>query len=241
MTQAAMYLALSMAEAAEIEHGSNMSLHDDISPSVLISSGLELEDQQHHLDFDAKMIGQHAIDVQKGKILQHMNALHQHIDTWAWVQLLYMPSVSRLWSQDDITTETKVYSISLFLPSSLPQQVLCDNRLLKYKWDLHKAQAYDTLNDLCTVLNLQCHLYKYKDAFIRGQDALLNLAARLGKNDDWERSLKPLNKKTDAVPLKHDDGCTVGQQSILWIWKTLGSNSNSLGLQDSLCVEWCKA
>lgn len=46
MTQAAVRLALSMAEAAEIEHGNNMSLHDDISPSVLISSGLELEDQQ---------------------------------------------------------------------------------------------------------------------------------------------------------------------------------------------------
>ncbi|KAG1845269.1 hypothetical protein C8R48DRAFT_750776 [Suillus tomentosus] len=269
MTQAAVRLALSMAEAAEIERGSNMSLHDDISPSVLISSGLELEDQQRRLDFDAKMIGQHATDVQKGKILQRMNALRRRIDTWARVQLLYMPSVSRLRSPDDIATETKVSSISLFLPSSLPQQVLCDDRLLKYEWDLREAQAYDTLNDLRTVLNLQYHLYKYKDAFIRGQrantrangiinntehridmlslkystsrDALLNLAARLGKNDGWERSLKPLNKKTDAVPLKHDDGRTVGQQSISWIWKTLGSNSNELGLQDSLRVEWCKS
>ncbi|KAG2738126.1 hypothetical protein P692DRAFT_20637822, partial [Suillus brevipes Sb2] len=28
---------------------------------------------------------------------------------------------------------------------------------------------------------------------------------------------------------------------ISWIWKTSGSNSNELGLQDSLRVEWCKA
>ncbi|KAG2051234.1 hypothetical protein BDR06DRAFT_973945 [Suillus hirtellus] len=162
MTQAAVCLALSMAEAAEIEHGINM----------------------HRLDFDAKMIGQHATDVQKGKILH----------------------VSCLWSPDDIATETKVSSISFFLPSFLPQQVLCDDCLLKYEWDLCEAQ-YST-----------------------PRDALLNLAARLVKNNGWERSLKLLNKKTDAVPLKHDNGHT-----------TLGSNSNELGLQDSLCVEWYKS
>ncbi|KAG1885233.1 hypothetical protein F4604DRAFT_1918904 [Suillus subluteus] len=232
MTQAAVRLALSMAEAAEIEHGNNMSLHDDISPSVLISSGLELEDQQRHLDFDAKAIGQHATDVQKGKILQRTNALRRRIDTWARVQLLYMPSVSRLQSPDDIATEMKAHNISLFLPSSLPQRVPCDDRLLQHEWELCEAQAYNTLNDLHTVLNLRYHLYK---------DALLNLAARLGKTDDWERSLKPLDKQRDVVPLKHDDGRTVGQQSISWIWKTSGFNSNELGLQDLLRVEWCKA
>ncbi|KAG2739545.1 hypothetical protein P692DRAFT_20755538 [Suillus brevipes Sb2] len=246
MTQAAMRLALSMAEAAEIERGNNMSLHDDISPSVLISLGLELEDQQRRLEFDAKVVGQHATDVQKGKILQRMNTL-----------------------RDDIATETKAHNISLFLPSSLPQRVPCDDHLLKHEWELREAQAYDTLNDLRAVLNLQYHLYKYKDTFIRGQrantrangiinnaehridtlsqkystarDALVNLAARLGKTNDWERSLKPLDKQRDAVPLKHDDGRTMGQQSISWIWRTSGFDSNELGLQDSLRVEWCKA
>ncbi|KAG1903738.1 uncharacterized protein F5891DRAFT_947152 [Suillus fuscotomentosus] len=269
MTQAAVRLALSTAEATEIERGNDVSLHDDISPSVLISSELELEDQQRRLEFDAKVVGQHATDVQKGKLLQRVNALHRRIDTWGRVQLLYMPGVSRLRSPDDVATEAKVHNINLFLPSSLPHRVLCDDRLLKHEWELREAQAYDTLNDLCTVLNLRYHLYKYKDTFIRGQrantrangiinnaecridalslkystsrSALLNLASRLGKNDNWERSLKPLDKQKDVVPLKHDDGRTMGQQSISWIWKTSGSNSNELGLQDSLRVEWCKA
>ncbi|KAG1893035.1 uncharacterized protein F5891DRAFT_1131406 [Suillus fuscotomentosus] len=191
MTQAAVCLALSMAEATEIERGNDVSLHDDISPSVLISSGLELEDQQRCLEFDAKVVGQHATDVQKGKLLQQVNALRQCIDTWGRVQLLYMPGISHLWLPYDVATEAK-YSTS------------------------------------------------------RG--ALLNLASRLGKNDNWERSLKPLDKQKDAVPLKHDNGRTMGQQSISWIWKTSGSNSNELGLQDykyalttALCVEWCKA
>ncbi|KAG1898331.1 uncharacterized protein F5891DRAFT_1129534 [Suillus fuscotomentosus] len=189
MTQAAMRLALSTAEATEIERGNDVSLHDDILPSVLISSGLELEDQQLH--------------VQKGKLLQRVNALRRRIDTWSRVQLLYMPGVSRLRLPDDVATEAK--------------------------WELREAQAYDTLNDLRTVLNLRYHLYK---------SALLNLASRLGKNDNWERSLKPLDKQKDAVPLKHDDGQTMGQQNISWIWKTSGSNSNELGLQDSLPHRW---
>ncbi|KAG1887397.1 uncharacterized protein F5891DRAFT_1132270 [Suillus fuscotomentosus] len=208
MTQAAVRLALSMAEAAEIERGNNMSLHDDISPSVLISSGLELEDQQ------LSAIGHHTTDVQKGKILQRMNALRQCIDTWARVQVLYMPSVSRLQSPDDIATETKAHNISLFLPSSLPQ--------------------------------------RYKDTFIRGQRAntrangIINnaehridtLSLKYSTTRDALRSLKPLDKQRDAVPLKHDNGRTVGQQSISWIWRTSGFNSNELGLQDSQAHRW---
>ncbi|KAG2040474.1 hypothetical protein BDR03DRAFT_1008058 [Suillus americanus] len=114
------------------------------------------------------------------------------------------------------------------------------------------------------------HLYKYKDAFVRGQraniraqgiihsaesqidaisvkytatrDALVMLASKLGKNDDWRRILKPLDRTTDAVPLKHDEGKTVGQQNISWIWKMAGvSNNQEEGLQDSLRMEWCKA
>lgn len=206
------------------------------------------------------MVGQHATDIQKGKLLQRVNALRRRIDTWGRVQLLYMPGVSRLRSPDDIATEAKVHNINLFLPSSLSHRVPCDDRLLEHEWELRQAQAYDTLNDLRTVLNLRYHLYKYKDTFIRGQrantrangiitnaehridalsvkysnsrGALLNLASRLGKDDDWERRLKPLDKQKDAIPLKHDDGRMVGQQNISWIWKTSGSNSNELGLQD---------
>jgi hypothetical protein len=96
-----------------------------------------------------------------------VNALRRRIDTWGRVQLLYMPGVSRLRSPDDIATEAKVHNINLFLPSSLSHRVPCDNRLLEHEWELRQAQAYDTLNDLRTVLNLRYHLYKYKDTFIR--------------------------------------------------------------------------
>ncbi|KAG1814844.1 hypothetical protein EV424DRAFT_1473281 [Suillus variegatus] len=255
VTQAAVRLALSKTEAEEIKHGRHISLDDDISPLVLISSGMELEDQQQCVEFEARTIRQHATDAQKLKILQHINALH--------LQLLYMPYVSCLRSPDDIASEDKVHKIQLFLPSSLPSSFPCDNHLLRYEWDLCQAQANDALDDLRTVINMTYHLYKYKNTFVRGQcvnthaqgiihsaeskytaarDALIMLASKLGKNDDWQQILKPLDRAKDVVPLNHNEGKTVGQQNISWIWKTPGvSNNQEEGLQDSLHVEWCKA
>lgn len=46
LTQNDVRLALAEEEAAEIEAGNAIGVHDDISPAVLIQSGMELEDQQ---------------------------------------------------------------------------------------------------------------------------------------------------------------------------------------------------
>ncbi|KAG1887643.1 hypothetical protein F4604DRAFT_1674832 [Suillus subluteus] len=148
VTQATVHLALSKAEAEEIEHGEHISLDDDISPSALISSGMELEDQQRHVEFEAHTIGQHATDAQKIKILQHINALRRRISTWSQVQLLYMPT-----------------SPACVRPMILPLRT-------RYEWDLHQAQANDALDDLRAVINMTYHLYKYKNAFVRGHYSL---------------------------------------------------------------------
>lgn len=47
MTQTAVRLQLAENEARDLEGGINTSLHDEISPFQLISSGLDLEDQQY--------------------------------------------------------------------------------------------------------------------------------------------------------------------------------------------------
>lgn len=94
MSQASVRLALSKAEADDIEHGTSLSLHDDISPSMLISSGLDLEDQQRRLAFEAGKIGQHATNAQQVTLIQRINSLRRRIDTWSRVQLLYMPCVT---------------------------------------------------------------------------------------------------------------------------------------------------
>lgn len=47
VTKATVHLALSKTEAEEIECSKHMSLDDDVSALVLISSGIELEGQQY--------------------------------------------------------------------------------------------------------------------------------------------------------------------------------------------------
>jgi len=46
MSLAAVRLSLSQKEAEDLEHGLNYSLHMEVLPSVLISTGIEIEDQQ---------------------------------------------------------------------------------------------------------------------------------------------------------------------------------------------------
>ncbi|KAG1726203.1 hypothetical protein EDB19DRAFT_1914716 [Suillus lakei] len=240
--------ALSKAEADNIECGMSMSLHDDISPLMLISSGLDLEDQQRRLAFEAGKIGQHPTNAQQVMLLQRINSLHRCIHTWSH----------------------KVHKIILFLPSAIPSSLPCEEHLLNHEWELHEAQAKDALNDIRCVLNMKYHLYKYKDTFIRGQcantrankvinnadnwidalaakynaaqNALVKLVPRLHKDDNWLLTFKPLNHAKDAVPLRQDNGATVSQQTVSWIWKTRGVLDNmEYGLQDSLHVEWCRA
>jgi hypothetical protein len=47
MTGAKVRLELAQDEAQELQKGNDLSLHAEISPSILISMGLELEDQQY--------------------------------------------------------------------------------------------------------------------------------------------------------------------------------------------------
>lgn len=47
VTQASVRLQLSQAEAEQLKRGLDVSLHSEVSPSVLIAVGLDLEAQQY--------------------------------------------------------------------------------------------------------------------------------------------------------------------------------------------------
>lgn len=47
VTQHGVRLALAQEDAANIEQEGAVTIHDDISPAMLITSGLELESQQY--------------------------------------------------------------------------------------------------------------------------------------------------------------------------------------------------
>ncbi|KAH7905401.1 hypothetical protein BJ138DRAFT_1138292 [Hygrophoropsis aurantiaca] len=175
MTQASVRLALARAEATELERGIDRSLYPDVPPSILISAGLDLEDQQRRLQSDLKDTSMHATDNQRSKLQERSNSLRRRIEQWSKIQLLYMPGVSRLRISDtahsDIQEEA-AHNIKLYLPSqvvTLPRPLAVSDTLAELEWDLRCAQAGDALNDMRHHLRLSSHLWGFKDRFIRGQ------------------------------------------------------------------------
>ncbi|KAG1852280.1 hypothetical protein DFJ58DRAFT_841933 [Suillus subalutaceus] len=97
-------------DAKDLEEGSSISLHSEVTPSIFISTGLDLENAQRHLRVDNAGLTQHSTNNQQTKILMRRNALQCRIDSWidiqvlnalqcridSWIdiQVLYVPSVA---------------------------------------------------------------------------------------------------------------------------------------------------
>ncbi|KAG1722239.1 hypothetical protein EDB19DRAFT_1898224 [Suillus lakei] len=174
ITQAAVHAQLVELEAQELEAGNDCSLHADVSPSILISSGIELEDQQQRLKYDITNISLHPTDKQREAITNRTNALQRRIDLWISIQELYMPIVSALRSSLNSTASAseavlKPQHCHLYLPSSINTHLHCEQQLLQHEWDLRHAQAHDALNEIHSHLHLHSHMYKFKDKNLRGR------------------------------------------------------------------------
>lgn len=116
LTVAAIRLELAREEARDLEQlESNMvtgMVHDECTASVLISSGLELEEQQYvtsiqlghmnaanhglrcHLGSEKAGLGAHATDNQEATMMQRCNTLQHRIDTWVKLQHLFLPTLA---------------------------------------------------------------------------------------------------------------------------------------------------
>jgi len=182
--------------------------------------------------------------------------LQRKIAQWCTVQLLYFPSVARLRASDiessiDSTQEEKPTNIKLWLPSQIRRETLlpCNDSFSKHKWDLRRAQAFDALDDLRRHLRLQTHLYKFKDAQIRGQranaragiiiknveinvsvaaeryrrawNALSALAPSLAR-DTWTTELPKLEEGDIRGMGDSVFGESSGNRTLSWIWKARG-------------------
>ncbi|KAH7905933.1 hypothetical protein BJ138DRAFT_1017003 [Hygrophoropsis aurantiaca] len=269
-TKSTIKLNLAQEETLELERGNNVSLHTDVSPSILISSGLDLEDLQRRLSTDLAALGPHSTDIQRTKVQQGLNSLQRKIDLWASVQLLYMPIVAVHRAKAASTSLAKVepQKFKLWLPSELAPTDVCDVRLRDYEWRLRYAQAHDALNQTRQFLRLRSHLYNFKDRNVRGQRpntrantvidnvdakvmvcakryqnariALQTLSKVLGKVG-WETVLKDLTK--DDLKAMRDlfDDETEGRKKLSWIWRTPASANRQVAVQRSVRMEWCRA
>jgi hypothetical protein len=133
-----------------------------------------LRDPRRRLRADITTLGQHSTDLQRSKIQERINSLRSKIAAWASVQELYIPGTATLRAKAvaDAPPDAPLphpCDLDLWLPSTLSRRTECDQHLRQCEWDLRIAQAYDALGDIRDNLRLLTHLWKQKQAFIRGQ------------------------------------------------------------------------
>ncbi|KAG2743102.1 hypothetical protein P692DRAFT_201841926 [Suillus brevipes Sb2] len=251
VTMASVRLELARDDQNDIQTGTCLVLHEDCTPSVLISTGLELEEQQRRMKADRTGLSIHASDNQEGKILQRNNTLQRRIDTWTKLQELYMPSLAALRVNERSVSGgiaaavTTPETIKLWLPSHIGRTAPCDTHLQTIEWKLRYAQAHDALRSLHSNLRAQTAILKYKDRNLCGQGAnmrarntLKAVEARLeAAASTYERAhkalvvLAPLVNQTgwhsSLRPLNRTDICSM--TDLLW------------GESEDMRIEWCKA
>ncbi|KAG1855306.1 hypothetical protein F4604DRAFT_1932369 [Suillus subluteus] len=119
-------------EVSELQQGTDVSMHADVSPSIFIASGIDLENEQQCLKVDIGKQGLHATDTQMAAIQRLQNSLQRKIDAWKRIQTLYNPEVQLLEStvdsplchtSDIITPE----DTNLWLPSALCSKSMAPN------------------------------------------------------------------------------------------------------------------
>ncbi|KAG1767651.1 hypothetical protein EDD22DRAFT_978118 [Suillus occidentalis] len=266
ITMASVHLELAKEDQVDLQTGTSLVLHEDCTPSVLISTGLELEEQQQRIKIEKAGLGVHATDNQEGKLLQRSNTLQQRIDAWAKMQELYMLFLAALQVSESAASNNVAAApeaIKLWLPSQL-------NRTLS-NGKLHYAQAHDALCSLCSNLRAQMAILKYKDRNLHGQGAntrarntlkavemridsaastykrahtsLVILAPQVNETG-WHTSLQPLDRANIHLMTDVLWGKTEGTRKLSWIWHMQGAGPNEMDDENTfedMQVEWCKA
>ncbi|KAG2120428.1 uncharacterized protein F5147DRAFT_741483 [Suillus discolor] len=229
MTQPAVRLALVQQDARELEDGAVISLHAEVTPSVLISTAIDLEHAQRRLRVDADALGLHVTDTQRANIVTRRNALQHRVEAWSSVQVLYMPIVANLHAttlphpshlqntgHDDSGLPSskpdsgKAEDFPLLFPSDVCDLTVCNPKLLELEWSLRYAQANDALAECRSHIRLRTQLLRFKAQNIRGQED--HLAMSHAKYCCAHKALLALSTHIDHIgwqrrfqPLKKSD------------------------------------
>lgn len=219
LTVAAVRLELAREEARDLERpGSNTvtgMVHDECTASVLISSGLELEEQQYvasvqlghmnaanhglrrRLGSEKAGLGAHATDNQEATMTQRCNTLQRRIDTWVKLQHLFLPTLAaeRAREAQDADSPILPETFKLMLPSQLGSLDPCNENLQRIEWRLRIAQAHDALHSLRANLHAQTCVLKYKDRNLRGQ----------GANTRAHNTVKAIESRLNAAANRYND------------------------------------
>lgn len=156
-----------------VQQDEDIVIHDTISPSILITQGLELQDQQARLKIDNQALGAHPTELQRTHILERRNRLMRRLITWQSIQELYILGIglyrcntANRESADTFNSE----EIDLLLPSNLVPSFHVDTKLAEYEYRLRYGSTHDLLSELRRQLLILGTMYQSKDRYVRGQE-----------------------------------------------------------------------
>ncbi|KAF8435931.1 hypothetical protein L210DRAFT_3352549, partial [Boletus edulis BED1] len=225
ITQMSVRLQLAMDDAQV----TSILLHPNITASVLISTGIDLENQQRWLHLNSKKLGRHATKHQKLQHQKQCNVLMRCIEAWCSVQVLYMPCLASLWAMNsqewEVVQLPPAEELPLWLPSALASKIPCDVNLQEIEWKLCIGQACDALEELRQALQSQSYMTHFKDRFLQGQ----------GTNTHTWNSLKLVDAKVDASSDRYHaayDALLMLVSPLLQVGKTSRWNSTLWFLKD---------
>ncbi|KAF9504390.1 hypothetical protein BS47DRAFT_1401473 [Hydnum rufescens UP504] len=148
------------------------SIHE-MSPSMFISAGLEIEVHQRCLRRDVALYKSKMSSRQSTLIQDRRHQLYTHLKSFWSVQTVYMPQVAlHLRDNGENDVPDMIENAVLFLLNEIPsRQRNFDHpyNLSNTEARLRFGQATDSLAQLCRALCVKSHLVKYKRDEVRGQ------------------------------------------------------------------------
>ncbi|KAJ7609754.1 hypothetical protein DFH06DRAFT_1016897 [Mycena polygramma] len=172
------------AEASTAKAGDALDdVRGDLHASEMINQGLNLEEQQRELAFDAGALKTHATDRQKTAMTERSNKLGRKLHEWLKTRESFTPIVGTLRAEEEQAREraarvqptpgVPVHAVKLWLPSRLATRpgVEVKESHARYEFELRVGQAHEALETLRQLLLVRTQKYKYKDTNTRGVGA----------------------------------------------------------------------
>ncbi|KAJ7198691.1 hypothetical protein C8J57DRAFT_1104953, partial [Mycena rebaudengoi] len=192
-------------EAAEREAAGVEALgavRADMHVTELLAMGLQLEEQQQVLRWDAAATGLHPTDKQRTAMVERTSKLCRKIVAWMEIQVQFFPQVAGVRDAQDAQRArisrtqavpgVKVHELALWLPSSIQRKAgvtPCTQDVLEYEYRMRIGQAHEALHEMRRQLLVRTHLYKLKDNNARGVAANTRAKDKIDAINDKIRRL----------------------------------------------------
>ncbi|KAK7026660.1 hypothetical protein VNI00_015533 [Paramarasmius palmivorus] len=189
-TEQDVQLHYAQKEAEDLRKGI-VAVHD-VSGSVFMYIGLEIEEQQRRLSLYIK---QHtaSTSLQKTDLLECRAKLEQMIYRFRQVQHVYMPAISELLDKSRSGELVEVEAEHLLLPSELPEEMRKGSALekwVKMEMEYRRGQCQSSLDSIRTRLFLRSRLLTDRSIHKRHQSGAKEARVSLGNNDNRMEELK---------------------------------------------------